>query len=127
MQVLQQQVLQYDQDAWNEAKDNRSILDVAQGRKVHRLKVIRFGPTLENMLQPVLVAIVVLVAHGVRANIEGEADGLRCLLHVAPTLHNVVRRDLEGRRAVLLLKAAGEVALMVVLPFKHAADLVDEF
>jgi len=49
------------------------------------------------------------------------------MLHVASSLHDVFRGNLEGCRAVFLFEAACKVALMVVLPLEHARDLVHEF
>ena len=49
------------------------------------------------------------------------------MLHVASSLHDVLRGDLKSCWAVFLFEAACEVALMVVLPLEHARDLVHEF
>ena len=81
---------------------------------------------LKELLQPVLIAIVVLVTHCVWAYVQGQADSLSRLLHIAATLNNIFRGNFESCRAVLLLKAACKMALMIVLPLKHAGNLVDK-
>lgn len=49
------------------------------------------------------------------------------MLHVAASLDDVLRGNLEGCRAVFLLEGPCEVALVVILPFQQACDLVHEF
>ena len=95
-------------------------MDVAQCGKVHRLKVIRLGPSVQHLLPAIFAAIVVLVSHRVWSNVKSQADRLSCVLHVAATLNDILGCDLEGRWTIFLLEAASEVALMVVFPLKHA-------
>ena len=79
--------------------------------------MVSFCASTQKLLPSVLATIVVLVAHGVRADVERQADGLSGMLHIAASLNDVFRGYSEGSRTVLLLKASCEVALMVVLPF----------
>ena len=91
------------------------------------LKVVRLGPPVEEVLHSTVATIWVLVAHSVCTYIQSQADGLRRLLHVAPSLDNILRSDFKGSWAILLLECACEVALMIVLPLKQSWDLIDEF
>ena len=82
--------------------------------------MVRFGPPVEHLLPSDFTAIVVLVSHSVRTDVESQANRLSRVLHVAATLHDVLWSDLEGRWAIFLFEAASKVALMVVLPLEHA-------
>ena len=42
-------------------------------------------------------------------------------------MHYILRLDLKSRRIVNLFEITSEVALMIVLPFDQAADIVSEF
>ena len=88
--------------------------------------MVRLGSPVQHLLPSDFAAIVVLVAHSVGADVQCQADGLCGLLHVTAALDNVLGCDFEGRRAVLLLKAAREVTLVIVLPLEHARYLVHE-
>ena len=79
--------------------------------------MVGFRASAEKLLPSVLAAIVVLVAHGVRADVERQANGLSGMLHITASLNDVFRGYGEGSRTVLLLEASCEEALMVVLPF----------
>ena len=83
---------------------------------MNRLKVVRLLSMVQELFQLGLPILLVLVAHGVGANVEGQTDGLRRVLHVAAALHDVLWGDIEGCRAVLLLEAAAEISLVIVLP-----------
>ena len=94
---------------------------------MHGLEVIRLRPSIQHLLPSDFTAIIVLVAHCVWTDVQSQTDGLGGLLHVAATLNDVLRCNFEGSRAVFLLEAPGEVALVVVLPLEHAGDLIDKF
>ena len=74
----------------------------------------------QKLLPPVLSTIVVLVTHGVGTNVESQTDGLSGMLHIAPTLNDILWGNLEGSRTILLLKAPCKEALVIVLPFQHS-------
>ena len=61
------------------------------------------------------------------ANVERQADSLSRILHVTSTLDDVFGSDVEGSRTVFLLEVTAKVALMIVLPFDDAADLINKF
>ena len=96
---------------------------------MHRFEVIGLLAISEEALDLALsvLVLVVLVPHGVDADVEGQANGLRRVLHIAAALHDVLRGDVEGCRTVLLLEAPTEIALMVVLPLDDSVDLVHKF
>ena len=92
-----------------------------------RFEVICFILAPDELLPAALTLVVELVAHCGWAYIEGKADCLGRVLHVATTLDDVFRRDIEGCWTIFLLKATREVALMVVLPFNYSTNLVNKF
>lgn len=91
------------------------------------LEVVGLLLALHELFEAALASIIVLVAHGVRAHVQGQAQGHGRILHVATSLHNVLRCDVEGSWAVLLFETAAEVALVIVLPLDNAGDLVNKF
>lgn len=62
------------------------------------------------------------VTHGGEANVERETDHELAVAHVAASLNDVLRLDLESGRVIDLLKVTSEVALVIVLPFDQTAD-----
>ncbi len=79
--------------------------------------MVSFRASAQKLLPSVLASIVVLVAHGVGADVERQANSLSGMLHITASLDDVFRGYSEGGRTVLLLKASCKEALMVVLPF----------
>ena len=67
--------------------------------------MVRFGAFGDKLFDTSLHALKILVAHCVSANIQGQADRLGCILHVAASLHDVLWCDVKCCRTVLLLEA----------------------
>ena len=87
-------------------------------------------PRLNQLLPAALALLAVLlvhVAHALGAHVQGKADGVLGVLHVAAPLHYVLRLQVEGNRAVNLLEESTEEAKMIVLPLDLARDLVHKF
>ena len=87
------------------------------------------GLRLDQLLPaalPFLRVLLVHISHALGSDVKGEADGVLGVLHVAATLHNVLRQYVKGDRAVDLLEEPAEKAKVVVLPLDLAGDLVNE-
>ena len=69
------------------------------------LKMVCFFLDPDELLPPTLPSIIELVTHRVAADIKSKTDGLRCILHVAAALDDVLWSDIEGSWAILLLEA----------------------
>ena len=120
LQILENHILEHDHNARQSAKDDRDILDVSQGRVVHRLEVIGFRTSIRDLFPSSFAGREELVAHGVRSDIQRQAESLSCILHVTAALDYVLWSNFKGSRAIFLFEAACEVPLVVVLPFEQA-------
>ncbi len=88
------------------------------------------GPRLDELLPATLSLLRILlvyVAHALGADVQGQADRILRVLHVAAALHNVFRQEVKGYRTVNLLEEATEEAEVVIFPLDLAGDLIDEF
>lgn len=120
--------MEYDHSARYKAEHNAYVLDVPQGSKVDRLEVVSLLASFQKLLKLALTdVVVVLVAHRVMANVERQTDSLSRILHVASALDDVFGSDIEGSWTIFLLEVTAEVALMVILPFDNAANLIHKF
>ena len=97
---------------------------------MHRLEVTAMRSRLNQLLPATFALLAVLlvhVTHALGAHIQGKADGVLSVLHVAAPLHYVLRLQVEGNRAVNLLEESTEKAEVIVLPLDLAGDLVHKF
>ena len=67
------------------------------------------------------------VAHRRESHVESQADHELAVRHVAASLDDILRLDFKSGRIVNLLEVTREVALMIVLPFYQATNLICEF
>jgi hypothetical protein len=104
-------------------------LDVFQRCEMYRLKVTAASLRLDQLLPAALTFLRVLlvhISHALRPDVKSKANGILGVLHVAATLHDVLRQQVKGDRAIDLLEEPAEEAKVVVFPLNLAGDLVNE-
>ena len=89
--------------------------------------MVGLGASAQNLLPTDFSSVVVLIAHRVRPHIKSQADRLGRMLHVATSLHDILRGYLEGRRTIFLLEGSCEVTFVIILPLEESRDLVHKF
>ena len=112
--------MKHNHNARQSAEDYRDILDVSQGSVVHRLEIVGFRASIHDLFPSSFASSEKLVAHCVRPDVQRQAESLRGILHVTAALDYVFRSNFKGSWAILLLEAACEVSLVIVLPFEQA-------
>ena len=66
------------------------------------------------------------IAHGRKADIKSKANHKLAVADIAATLDDILWLYFESCRVIDLLEVTSEVALVIVLPFDQAANLVRE-